>query len=92
MTFSVQLEPCEGLYAATLVGAPEVRVIATTRDEAISALKGQIAQRVAQGELFSLEVGSVGIAELAGKYADDPSIRQICAFEKIPGLVVEFWE
>jgi hypothetical protein len=78
MTFSVHLEPCEGQFAATLVGAPEVRAVATTRDEAISALKGQITQRVVQGELFSVEVGPIGVAELAGKYAADPSLRQIC--------------
>ena len=78
MTFPVHVEPCEGRFAATLVGAPEVRVVASTRDEAISALKNQISQRVAQGELFSVEVGAVGVAELAGKCAADPSIRQIC--------------
>ena len=79
MTFPVHLEPCEGRFAATLVGAPDVRVVAATRDEAISALKSQIAKRVAQGELFSVEVGPAGATELAGSYATDPSIRQICS-------------
>jgi hypothetical protein len=79
MTFSVLVEPCEGRFAATLAGAPEVRVVAPTRNEAIAALRTEIAQRVAHGELCSLEIGAGGVAELAGKYAADATIREICA-------------
>ena len=79
MTFSVHVEAYEGRFSATLVWRAEVRVVAPTRNEAIAALKSQIAQRVAQGELFSVEVGAAGVAELAGKYANDPSIGGICS-------------
>ncbi len=78
MTFPVHVESYEGQFAATLIGQPELRVIASTRDEAIAAMKCQLAQRVAQGELFSVELGAVGISDLAGKYAADPCIREIC--------------
>ncbi|GAG28379.1 unnamed protein product [marine sediment metagenome] len=79
MTFPVLVEPCEGRFVATLVGAPEVRVVAPTRDEALAALRNQITRRVAQGELSSVEVAAGGISDFAGRYADDPVIRQICS-------------
>ena len=39
----------------------------------------EIAGRIGRGELGTLEVDSLGIGDLAGKYADDPSLREICA-------------
>ena len=45
MTFPVLVEPCEGQFAAVLVGAPQVRVVGSTREGAIIALKMEIAQR-----------------------------------------------
>ncbi|MEN6450215.1 MAG: hypothetical protein ABFC96_06975 [Thermoguttaceae bacterium] len=78
MTFPVHVEPCEGQFAAALVGAPEVRSVAASRDEAIAALKSEIAGRIAHGELFSMEVAEGGVSQLAGKYSDDPDLRAIC--------------
>ena len=77
MTFPVFVEAYENRFTATLVGAPELRVTASTRAEAIAALKAQIAQRVGQGELISLEVQPVGVVGLAGKYASDPTLAEI---------------
>ena len=79
MTFPVVVEPCDGQFAATLVGAPDVRVVGPTRADAIAALRAEIAHRIGRGELLSLEVDTVGAADLAGKYAEDPTLRQICA-------------
>jgi len=79
MTFPVLVEPCEGQFAAVLVGAPQVRVVGSTREGAITALKMEIARRVGRGELLSLEVAGAGVTELAGKYADDATLREICA-------------
>ncbi len=79
MTFPVHVEPCEGEFAAALVGAPEVRSVAPSRAEAIAGLKSQIAGRIAQGELVAVEVEAAGVTQLAGKYADDPTLRQICS-------------
>ena len=47
MTFPVFVEPCEGRFAATLVGTPNVRGVASTRDEAVAVLKSQLAERFA---------------------------------------------
>jgi len=79
MTFPVVVVPCEGQFAATLLGAPDVRGVGATREQAVEALKSQIAERMERGELISLEVGPDGISDLAGRYANDPSLREICA-------------
>ncbi len=56
-----------------------MRVVAPTRNQAIAALRNQITERVAEGELSSIEVAAGGVSDLAGKYADDPQLRRICA-------------
>lgn len=78
MTFPVLVETCDDQFAAILVGAPNVRVVAPTRSQAIAALKVQIQQRIELGELLSLEVDVTGISGLAGKYGTDPTLREIC--------------
>ena len=77
MTFPVLVEPHEGWFAASLAGVPEVRGIASTREEAIAALENQLADRIAQGELLSVEIADAGVVGLAGKFADDPCLREI---------------
>jgi len=78
MTFPVLVQPVDGQFAATLVGAPDVRVTASTRAEALAALEAAIEQRLVQGERVALEVGRRGVAGLAGKFRDDPTLREIC--------------
>jgi len=78
MTFPVLVEPCDGQFAASLVGVPKVRVIGPTRSQAIDALKVEIEHRVALGELLTLDVESIGVSNLAGKYKTDPTLRTIC--------------
>ncbi len=79
MTFPVLVQSFEGRFAAAVVGAPEVRVVGSTREEAITALRAEIAQRVGRGELLALEVDTPGAADLAGKYATDVTLPEICA-------------
>ena len=78
MAFPVLVESSNGQFTASLVGAPHVRVVGHTRSEAISALQADIAQRIARGELLSLEVEEGGVSSLAGKYRTDPTLREIC--------------
>jgi len=78
MTFPVLIEPCGGQFAASLPGVPNVRVVGPTRSQAIDALKVEIEQRVALGELLSLDIETTGISGLAGKYVADPTLRTIC--------------
>lgn len=78
MTFAVLVKPERGQFTATLVGAPDVRVTGESRDGALSALSDQIAQRVATGELATLEIDSRGVRSLLGRFADDPTLQDIC--------------
>jgi hypothetical protein len=79
MTFPVIVHPSDGQFEAALVGAPDVRATAATREEALAALESAIAKRLDQGELVALEVRGRGLAGLFGKYRDDPTLREICA-------------
>jgi hypothetical protein len=78
MTFSVQVQAAEGQFEATLVGAPEVRAKAATREQALAALESAIEKRLDQGELVALEVRRPGLTGLFGKYRDDPTLRVVC--------------
>lgn len=78
MTFPILVQGRNGHFTASLVGAPNLSVVEATRAEAIAALKTEIQQRIVQGELLSLEVETIGVTDLAGKYKDDPTLREIC--------------
>jgi hypothetical protein len=77
MSFPILVEAVNGQFAASLIGAPNVRVVKPNRAQAIAGLKAEIQQRVALGELLSLEIDAVGVSDLAGKYGSDPTLRQI---------------
>ena len=78
MTFPVVVEANDGQFAASLVGVPTMRVIGPTRSQAIDALKKELEHRVALGELLSLDIETIGVSSLAGKYEADPTLRTIC--------------
>lgn len=78
MTFPIVVEANDGQFAASLVGVPNVRVIGPTRSQAIDGLKEELEQRVALGELLSLDIETIGVSSLAGKYEADPTLRTIC--------------
>ena len=79
MTFPIVVEPCDGQFAASLLGEPKVRVVGRTRSQALDALKTAIEHRVAIGELLSLDINTIGVTNLAGKYETDPTLRTICS-------------
>jgi hypothetical protein len=77
MSFPIFVEAVNGQFAASLIGAPNVRVVKPNRAQAIAGLKAEIQQRVALGELLSLEIDAVSVSDLAGKYGSDLTLRQI---------------
>ena len=79
MNFPVCVEAREGQFAASLVCEPGVVVVEATRLKAIASLREQIQQRIELGDLLSLEIVPVGVSSLAGKYRNDPTLRDICA-------------
>jgi hypothetical protein len=78
MTFPVIVHPFNGQFEAKLVGAPDVRVTASARQEALAALELAIAERLNVGELVALEIRPNGLQGLFGKYRDDPTLPEIC--------------
>jgi predicted RNase H-like HicB family nuclease len=77
MTFPVLVQPTDGQFEASLVGAPDVRATAATRELALAALESAIESRLERGELVALEVRRRGLTGLFGKYQDDPTLREI---------------
>jgi predicted RNase H-like HicB family nuclease len=73
MTFPVVVEACDGQFAASLVAVPNVRVVGSTRSQAIDALREELEHRVARGELLSRDIETIGVSSLAGKYEADPT-------------------
>ena len=78
MTFSVTVIPSKGQYEAALLGSPDVRATAPTREQALAELESAIAKRLDKGELVALVVSPRGLVGLFGKYRDDPTLREIC--------------
>lgn len=78
MTFPVLVEAQNGHFVASLAGAPNLRVIEATRTQAIAALRAELEQRIEQGELLALEIDTIAVADLAGSFSDDPTLREIC--------------
>jgi hypothetical protein len=78
MSFAIFVESVNGQFAASLIGAPNVRVVKPDRAQAIAGLKAEIQQRVTLGEFLSLEIDAVSVSNLAGKYGSDPTLREIC--------------
>jgi hypothetical protein len=78
MTFAVRIEPTNGQFTAEVVGAPDVHATAASRELAMVALRNEIAQRIQTGELNSVEIEPPGLEALFGKYADDPTLTEIC--------------
>ncbi len=79
MTFPVVVVPSGDQFTASLVGVPDLRVVGVTRAAALDAIRTEIASRISRGELFSVEVDLLGVSDLAGKYAGDPTLAEIAA-------------
>ena len=78
MTFSILIQPDNGQFAAQLVGDHDLRIVRPTRDEALNAIEAELRLRVERGELVSVNVADRGVAAVAGKFADDPTLQDVC--------------
>ncbi len=78
MTCPVIVESTNGQFVASVAGAANLRATASTREQAIDALKDDLNARIQRGELLFIDVAPIGLTSLAGKYADDPTLSDIC--------------
>jgi hypothetical protein len=77
--FCIVVEPIDGAFAAMLAGVPNTRVIRATRSAALEAVQQDIRRLVHSGDLVTIKLEEHGVSELAGSFADDPTLREICA-------------
>jgi len=78
MNFPVSIESSEGRFTATLLGAPEIRATAPTREAAITELRQVIRERVAQGQIESLEFPASSVTDFIGIFHNDPTLDEVC--------------
>jgi hypothetical protein len=78
MSFPVFIRQDNGQYIATVLGAPEMRVSAPSRQQALAQMQAALERRLTSGEIVFLEVAQEGIMAAAGKYRDDPFLDDIC--------------
>jgi hypothetical protein len=79
MAFPILIHQENGHIVATLLGAPEVRVEATTREAALAQMRTTLQTRMSVGELVFLDMPEEeGILAAAGTYKDDPALLEIC--------------
>src|SRR3954470_20741656 len=77
MTVPILVVETNGQYCASLIGSPELRCVRASRAEAVAALQGELAQKVADRELINLEIPPLGVSGLAGHFQGDAELRAI---------------
>lgn len=78
MTVPVLIQQTDGQFSASLMGAPEICFTRPSKNEAVAALQQELEIRMEAGELVHLALPSKGLSALAGRFADDPTLREIC--------------
>jgi len=78
MTVQILVQPLNDQFSASLLGSPELSVVRPSKTEAIEALREALAEKVRAGEIVSVELTPLGVAAVAGRFADDPTLRDIC--------------
>ena len=61
-----------------LIGAPDMRAQAPTRDAALLELRRVVLQHIDKGDITSLDIPSGAVTDYIGCFADDPSLDEIC--------------
>jgi hypothetical protein len=77
MTVPVLVGQTDGQFWASVAGSPELRCVRPSRAEAIAALRSELAEKIATGELVNLEIQPLGVSGLAGQFQDDPTLLEI---------------
>ena len=79
MTVPVWVEQLNGTFTASVPGVPRVHSENASREKAIDGVRQQLRTGLASGHLVMVDVDFVGVSGLAGTYADDPTLQEICA-------------
>jgi hypothetical protein len=77
MTFPILVQPHAGKFQASVLGSSAMVAEGTTKEEALSALRTRIHQRLANGELVLLDVPHRAVTDFAGLFQDDPTLEEM---------------
>lgn len=77
MTFPILVQPHAGRFQASVLGSPAMTADGATKEEALSALRSNINQRIATGELVLLDVPHRAVTDFAGLFKDDPTLEEM---------------
>lgn len=78
MTLPILIHSTAGQFTASLVGMPDLYCSRPSKSEAIAALQQELQRKISAGELVNLDVTPGGVTGLAGRFADDETLRDIC--------------
>ena len=76
MTIPVWVEQQNGRFTATVLGAPQLRAVGPTKDDAVAALRSSLNERAATGELTTLDV-PVPAAELPVRHYTEDELAEM---------------
>ena len=79
MTLPVHVVQTNGTFTASVLGDEKVRADGPTREAAREALRAELLRKKASGEIVWLTVEPVGVTDLAGIWADDPTLDDMVA-------------
>jgi hypothetical protein len=79
MTLPVHVEQTNGTFIASLLGDSKVRADGPTREAALESLRAELLRKRAAGELVWLTIEPLGVTDLAGIWADDPTLDDMVA-------------
>jgi hypothetical protein len=77
MTFPILVQPTDGRFHASVLGSPAITADGATKQEALDALRANINERLANGELVLLDVPYRAVTDFAGLFKDDPTLKEI---------------
>jgi hypothetical protein len=77
MTFPILVQPQHGRFLASVLGSSEMAAEGATKEEALTALRANIDQRFAKGELVLLDVPYRAVTDFAGLFRDDPTLDEM---------------
>ena len=78
MTLPFVIEQQNGSFSATLLGYPDFRALAATRDGVIQSLRTELSRRMTQGDIVFVDVPQLGVSSFGGIFRDDPDLDEIC--------------
>jgi hypothetical protein len=77
MTLPIRIEQVNGLFSASLIGDPAVRVEAPTRATALTQMQFEISRRMQNGEIVFMDIPPAGTVDFVGILKDDPTLDEL---------------